>query len=757
MDVQKANTLFSVTKRIWISFIFVLALALGLAYAINDFGSRASHTTQQLVTEQLPKLALIKQLRATLSEHERILYEYYSTTNRTLLWPKITEQDEELSELIHNVNERFAAKVMDLNALYGEIKYIRQSLDKNLGGSNIDWDMARFDLANLTLTREKTEHILADLTLQTEQEAWTGAESAQDQIHTIVRMVLFFSAIIILSAFYVGYYTQQNIRQTAKRRALAKFPERNPNPVMNLNWQGEILFANPACRHLLESLNQDGDQAEILLPPTFYQDLKSWKQSNQTLASFEATMFDHHLHYSLSLLPDLERCHLYIEDVTERKKAKDQLEFQALHDVHTGLPNRRHFELNLSQLIAKSQSCSILFISIDRFKFITSSQGYWIGDQIVKNMGSRLKMIAKDYLLSIRTYRLEGSTFCLLLETDNTERADELASYIQQSMDEPLLVREHRYYLNLSMGICHFPQDGQTAEALITNGNAALNHARVKGDSLEEYSPKLHAEEQSWLPIDAGMRQALERKQFVLHYQGKVDTQSQKLIGAEALIRWQDENGNMVSPARFIPVAEQTGLIIKIGEWVFEEACRQASVFAKEKQDIQLAVNISARQFQHRHFIEHLRRSLERTLVEPCKIELEITESLIMENAAHSIQVMKRLKDMGFALAIDDFGTGYSSLSYLKQFPIDTLKIDQAFIRNLEKDEHDKSIVSAIVDLAKHLKLKTVAEGVETEGQLAFLQELQCDYIQGFLFSKPDRPEALYDIAHGIIQQSNIN
>jgi len=209
------------------------------------------------------------------------------------------------------------------------------------------------------------------------------------------------------------------------------------------------------------------------------------------------------------------------------------------------------------------------------------------------------------------------------------------------------------------------------------------------------------------------------------------------------LIRWRDAEGNMISPGIFIPVAEQTGLIIKIGQWVIEEACRQACLFSTQKKDIQLAINISARQFQHRHFLQQLRRALDMSKADPSRIELEITESLIMENAEQSIRIMKQLKDMGFALAIDDFGTGYSSLSYLKKFPIDTLKVDQAFVRNLEQDENDQSIVRAIVDLAKHLHLKTVAEGVETKGQWQFLKDLECDYIQGYLFSKPDTPDKL--------------
>lgn len=729
--------------RLWLAFTLVLAIAVGLAFTISENGHKASETTQNLVTIQLPKLALIKRLRSALSEHERLLYEYYSTTNRDLIWPKIIELDRYIQEYLISVNQSFDSKVLELPSLFTEIQFVRKSLDDNLNSNEVDWDQARFELANLTLTREKAEQILLTLTQSTQDEAWQGAESTQSQITNIINLVLAFTGIIILSAIFVGFYTQANIRKTAKRKALAKFPERNPNPILNLSWSGEILFGNPACKILQKNINAASDQLEELLPLGFYKNLKRWQRTHETQFNFEADINERHLHYSLSLLPDLGTCHLYIEDVTDRKKAQDQLKYQALHDVHTGMPNRRQFEKHLSEHINNSVYCSALFISIDRFKFITSSQGYNIGDLIIKHMGQRILDLFKYQPDQTQGYRLEGSTFCILIETPNKDKAEDLAMTIQSAMDEPLCVDDHRYYLNVSMGICHYPQDGSDAQELITNGNAALNNARAKGDSCESYSPVLHAEEQSWLPIDAGMRQALENDEFVLHYQAKVDAHSTEVKGAEALIRWREASGNMVSPGMFIPVAEQTGLIIKIGQWVIEEACRQANQFKVNNQDIQLAINISARQFQHRHFLSQLRKALSDSQADPTKIELEITESLIMENVDQSIKIMTQLKDMGFALAIDDFGTGYSSLSYLKKFPIDTLKVDQAFVRNLEKDEDDQSIVRAIVDLAKHLNLKTVAEGVETQGQWQFLKDLDCDYIQGYLFSKPDEVSKL--------------
>jgi diguanylate cyclase (GGDEF)-like protein len=729
--------------KLWLVFVIISVTAMSLAVTIVNNGKKASEATQNLVSVHVPKFALIKELRAAIAENERLLYEYYSTTDRKVIWPKVRDIDKKIKAYLELIDKSFGTQITGLPSLYSEIKRMSASLDNNLSKQPVGWDQARIELTKITVLRQKTEVILIRLTKSSQEAARQGAELTKDIIQHIIYLVLAFTVIIIISALFIGYYSQINLRKSAKGKALAQFPERNPNPVINLGWNGNILFGNPASKKLLNNINPNTEQLEELLPIGFFNDLKKWQKNSRTQYDFEANIKDRHLHYNLSLMPDLGRCHLYIEDATERKKAQDQLKYQLLHDVHTGMPNRRQFEGNLTTRINQSTYCSALFISIDRFKFITSSQGYNIGDLIIKSMGERLLLLSSQQTDQIQGYRLEGSTFCLLIETPSQHKALELALIIQNTMDQPLCVNDHRYYLNVSMGISHFPQDGSNAQEMITNGNAALNSAKTKGDSCVSYSIALHSEEQSWLPIDAGMRQALENKEFVMYYQAKVDTQSTDIRGAEALIRWKKTDGSMMSPGIFIPVAEQTGLIIKIGQWVIEETCKQANIFKQNNQDIQLAINISARQFQHRHFLDNLKQTLAYTKADPSKIELEITESVIMENADHSIRIMKKLKDMGFALAIDDFGTGYSSLSYLKKFPIDTLKVDQEFVRNLEQDADDQSIVRAIIDLAKHLNLKTVAEGVETEAQWAFLKGLECDFIQGYLFSKPDLPSKL--------------
>ncbi len=733
----------SLTKRIWIILAIVVAVGIAMSYVIRSSGEEAGHSSRNLVSVTIPKLNLIKQLRASITEHERLLYEYYASTTREGLWEKIKTTETELADQLMAINEGFSGHVMTLPKLYGEIKALQNALDVNLASNTTDWDQARADLAQLTKVGQQAEAILVTLTQEVEEHAQQQTQYSQQQIQEMVNLVILYTAVIMLIALVLGYLTQINIRKTAKRRALAKFPERNPNPVMNLNWHGDILFANPASHKLLNAIYPESNTLSDLLPEDFSEQLKSWQNNYHDQVSFNADIGSKHLEFSLSLLRDLESCHLYIEDVTERQEAQDQLKYQAFHDEHTGLANRRKFELDLSHHIKHSQPCSILLVSIDRFKFITASQGYQAGDAIIHHLGERLQALTSTMSCQIDTYRLEASTFCLLVSHPNTNEVLYNAKLIQGAMDEALYVNQHSYYLNLSMGYCHYPQDGTTTQGLISNAHAALNHARKRGDAIEAYHSEFHASEQSWLPIERGMREALEKHQFVMFYQAKVDAKNGKICAAESLIRWFKEDGSMMSPATFIPVAEQTGLIIQIGYWVIEQGFKQAKRFHDDGHDIQIAINISARQFQYRHFLDQLQQLIESTQVNPNHVELEITESLIMENADQSIGIMQKLKAMGFSLAIDDFGTGYSSLSYLKQFPIDSLKIDQAFVKHLERDENDKSIVAAIIDLAQHLKLKTIAEGVETHAQWQILKDMQCDYIQGYYFSKPDTPDKL--------------
>jgi EAL domain-containing protein (putative c-di-GMP-specific phosphodiesterase class I) len=313
-------------------------------------------------------------------------------------------------------------------------------------------------------------------------------------------------------------------------------------------------------------------------------------------------------------------------------------------------------------------------------------------------------------------------------------------------MSQAIIINDSEFHLSLTIGISHYPSHGQDADALLANADAALTRAKLQGDGILCYSLDIQQKEQAWIEIERDLRQAIEKQQLQLYFQPKIKAQKHKISGVEALIRWQKDDGQMVSPAQFIPVAEQTGLIITIGDWVLEQGIKQAIQWQKDyslDDEFTLAINLSAKQFQHPDFIDKLVRLVENHSLKTSTIELEITESLLINDINKSIEIMHQLKVMGFKLSIDDFGTGYSSLSYLKQFPIDKLKIDRAFVMDLEVNQDDKVLAKSIIDLAHNLNLSVVAEGVENQTQLAIIEQLGAEEIQGFYFSKPLKPEDL--------------
>ena len=735
--------MFTITRRIWISLLLIIGTGISTSVYISSVGDQAAEASADLIYKQLPRLAVIKGLRSAITEHERLQYELYATADAAKLDNAIADAKSDIVKSMMIASQSFAQGVADLPALFVSIEEVSHRHYRNLTNPPTHWDQARADLEELTALGAQAETILLRLTESISSEASAAAENAQQQIQLMVALVIGFAVLVIIMAVVIAMYARNILKDRAERRALALFPERNPKPVVSITWSGDIRYQNPAFTQLLGDLNLSPEQPEQLLPPTFKTDLAQWQSLKSSQIDFTHQLNGRMLLYSISLFRDLESCHLYVEDITEKQKAQKRLEYQACHDVLTGLFNRSHFENQLAERLQHQMPCSLLLVTMDRFKLITASQGYEMGDGLILAMAHRLRMLCQAQTAAITLFRLEAAVFCLLVDSADTALANQLADTLRNAMDEPLEVTHHKYFMTLSMGLCHYPKDGENITQLISNGHSALHHAKRVGDTLEDYEPRFHAEEQSWLPIESGLRDALANNELTLHYQAKVDAKTTAIRGAEALVRWQQPDGNMVSPGVFIPIAEQTGLIIRMGEWIIEQACRQSVVFNKKHEGIQVAINLSARQFQHRYFLQQLQRILDETGANPQRIELEITEGLIMENVAQSIKIMRHLKDMGFSLAIDDFGTGYSSLSYLKQFPVDTLKIDQAFVRNLEQDEDDRSIIRNIIDLANVLKLKTVAEGVETKGQWQFLRSLNCHYIQGYYFSKPDVADKL--------------
>jgi diguanylate cyclase (GGDEF)-like protein len=420
---------------------------------------------------------------------------------------------------------------------------------------------------------------------------------------------------------------------------------------------------------------------------------------------------------------------------------KVQLEAAASHDSLTGLPNRRLFRDRLVQTIAQAQRSgrpmAVLFIDLDGFKPVNDTLGHAMGDKLLKETAGRLSQCIRS---GDTVGRLGGDEFAAILSDlakpgDTSFVAQKIIDILARSFD----LDGHGTFVTGSVGITLFPDDGEEPGALIINADAAMYRAKEQGGNNYQYfTREMNERALARVQMEAAMRGALERGEFVLHYQPKLDLANGAICGIEALLRWAHPEKGLVSPAEFIPVLEETGLIIPVGEWVTREACRQIRAWRQAGVKVPtVAVNLSARQFQQKNLEAGLRQILAETGVDPALLQFEITESLLMKDPEEAAHILRGLKAAGVKLSLDDFGTGYSSLAYLKRFPLDELKIDRAFINDIVTDPDDAAITLGIISLAHSLKLKVVAEGVETEGQLNLLALHSCDEMQGYYFSRP--------------------
>jgi len=426
----------------------------------------------------------------------------------------------------------------------------------------------------------------------------------------------------------------------------------------------------------------------------------------------------------------------------ERKRYQVQLERQANYDALTGLPNRNLLHDRLRQAVHSQRAprnIAVVFMDLDHFKFVNDSLGHSVGDKLLKSMGERLRSVLRE---GDTVGRVGGDEFVLILnDQSNEEVIFRAMQRISAKVAEPLTIDGKELYVTASAGISLYPQDGRDVDTLLKNADAAMYRAKEHGRSnFQFYTSEMNERVNDRLALEHALRRALERQEFTLHYQQKVDLRSGEIIGAEALVRWLHPEWALVRPARFIPIAEETGLIVQLGEWVIHEACRQARAWqlAGLKPGV-VSVNLSARQFRAEGLVRTVSRILQETGLEPAGLEMELTESMVMHNVESAIATLQGLKSLGVGLSVDDFGTGYSSLSYLKNLPIDTLKIDRSFVRDIGTgaEAEDGVLAAAIISLAHALDLQVIAEGVETDAQLHFLKRHGCDQVQGFLYGEP--------------------
>jgi diguanylate cyclase (GGDEF)-like protein/PAS domain S-box-containing protein len=535
------------------------------------------------------------------------------------------------------------------------------------------------------------------------------------------------------------------------RRRLAEILEATPDIVCIIHPTNKLMYLNSAGCQTLKVSDPKGRQVEEIFPAHFVRLLKSTLsdvlQMGMWTGETELPQDEGAAPYSLVVLAHknhagrVKYLSIIARDISERKKFETELQYQATHDSLTHLPNRflllDRFRSALQQAKRNQHHVAVLFIDLDNFKRVNDSLGHAAGDQFLAQIAGRLHRCLRPHDTIARH---GGDEFTIILTDIRTpENVLAVVNKLREEFERPILTEDNEIYATFSTGISLYPEDGDQPEELLRHADTAMYKAKKAGSNQYcFYAPAMNARSREILLLEAELRRAIELDEFSLFYQPQLDLQKGTIIGLEALIRWHHSARGLVSPADFVGLLETSGLIIPVGEWIIRQACRQHSILREQGfNDMRISVNVSALQFGDRDFLAKVRRILQEEAMPADRLELEITENIIMQDPEATVMTLKALRKLGVRSAIDDFGTGYSSLSYLQKFPINLLKIDQTFIRGLQAERGESAIVEASIALAQKLNLEIVAEGVETESQLNFLRACHCDIAQGYYVGKP--------------------
>jgi diguanylate cyclase (GGDEF)-like protein/PAS domain S-box-containing protein len=532
--------------------------------------------------------------------------------------------------------------------------------------------------------------------------------------------------------------------------------------ILQLAPNGRILYANNSCSHLLgyrrnDLLNLRISDIDLHLPAAEWSE--RWKELKQRdMLRFESVYrhVDRHeipVDVSASYIEydGEEYCFFYALDITERKAAERRLYHMTHYDSLTGLPNRTLLSEHLQQLLVRAEAArspvTVMVIALDRLKLVKDTLSHACADEVLRSSARRIVDCARGVHL---VARLSADEFAMVIAPSPADTADAavpaaLAQCVLDSMASPISVEQQEIFISCSIGMATYPQDGDTAEELLKSAMTALSRSkRHGGNAIHVYSSSSESRNPGRLPMETALRRALKREELLIYYQPQLCLSTGRICGVEALLRWRHPEKGVVSLARYIPIAEETGLILPISEWVLHEACTQFGVWSREGLTVgRMAVNLSARHFRQKNLTGRLRLILHDCKIDPDALELELTESMLVDEVEAAMKTMSALKGMGIRLSLDDFGTGYSSLSYLKRFPIDTLKIDKSFVREIPTDPRSSAVADGIITLGHRLALGVLAEGVETAEQLSLLYDSGCDMAQGYLFCRPLPAEQL--------------
>lgn len=590
--------------------------------------------------------------------------------------------------------------------------------------------------------------------------------SYQDQVRLIDGTVIFGESVLtpfmndMGEVIYIISVTRDISERVSEKQKLIESQQRykslfdhNIDSIFSLDLNGAIVSANSAAIDLMKTFtisligksvfdlfNQDRERITSMfshaVKGSAMEDESNLKVKNQEL----------HLHLKtipIILNNSIQGIYLIARDISDQKRHHSLIKHMAFHDSLTGLLNRTALEKDLSILLKDqtTKGLALMYIDLDRFKMLNDTMGHSIGDLLLKEVSFRLRSLE---IPSYKVYRQGGDEFILLFQNADKLLAEQYAQQILDKFAEPIHLNELVYFISPSIGISLYPENGMEESQLITNADMALYDVKQRGRGrFQTYHSGMNKNSSRLLAIETGLRQALENNEFSLFYQPQVDLNTNETKSFEALLRWTHEGMGSVPPTAFISVAEESGLMIPIGEWIIEEVCKQLAEWSLNGNSrVKVAINLSSKQFQQYYLADMIRSLFQTYQIKPHQIEFEITEGAL-QNPHEAMETIRRLKSLGVSISIDDFGKGFSSLRYLKTFPIDTLKIDQSFIKNVITDEKDAAIITSIVHLAESLSLEVVAEGIETQEQYAYLKALNCQKGQGYFFSKPLPPDEI--------------
>jgi EAL domain-containing protein (putative c-di-GMP-specific phosphodiesterase class I)/GGDEF domain-containing protein len=732
-------------RRVWWVFLLVLAVGVSVSVRIVTLGDSVQTVNRMFISEKLPLSQRIGELRGVIADEERLLYEYYSyTATRDAFQTQRALNHARLDSIVGQLDKDMESReqVSELRTRLAGLDELSDELSSTLSSKVVNWDLARAILAQVKPKVRQIESTLAAMSASNQQAVDMLGNDSRNSVSTMVRWVIGFSVLIFGVAFFVGYYVVAIIREGMERRRLAMFAERNPNPVLRLGTAGEVRYANPATAELLARLNLSPDDSGKLLPEAMQHYLDEARLNQASNRQFEYTHGKLTLECTVAYLADFSEFHVYIKDVSARREAEEKLAYQAFFDPETGLPNQYRLRKDLGKAVEQQRAGTVMMIVADREQEIFESLGAVETERWLVKVALRLRDGINESEETL--YRFGGNAFVLVCWPGDLAGAQRRAVQLLGTARRPLHVERRELFSTLSIGAalmeCAAGSDAESmAETQVQQAASACNRVRrAGGNDFAVYDEAMGRAAAKTLRMITDLQHAVENRELLLHYQPKVETASGRLVGMEALVRWAHREWGMIPPAEFIPVAEDTGMIVAIGRWVLREACRQNAAWQKAGlRPIRVAVNLSARQFRSDNLPAEIDEALAESGLPASSLELEITESMVMEDPERVIDLLDKIRSRGVHLSLDDFGTGHSSLAHLKRFPIDSVKIDRAFIKDMPGNTDDVAIAKTIVAMAKALDLSTVAEGVETEAQLELLKTLGCDEIQGFFFSRP--------------------